>query len=144
MESAAEMQRRVNKLSLEQGVAYDHLVDAGTDGLEQFVGAAGLAVSGHYWAGARHAAVGNDSLTLRGRPGRCFGSDQRVRDDAHPDAANRSDVDLDRQQCVRGGHRRRFRPQVPRTPSFPPNIKLVVYQWEGLQWGRTYCELKLM
>lgn len=34
MESAAEMQRRVNQLSLEQRVAYQHLLAAGTDGLD--------------------------------------------------------------------------------------------------------------
>ena len=34
MESAAEMQRRVNQLSLEQRVAYQHLLHAGNDGLD--------------------------------------------------------------------------------------------------------------
>jgi len=34
MEGAAEMQRRVNQLSLEQRVAYQHLLGAGTDGLD--------------------------------------------------------------------------------------------------------------
>lgn len=34
MESAAEMQRRVNQLSLEQRVAYQHLLGAGADGLD--------------------------------------------------------------------------------------------------------------